>query len=127
MDDSMRNWSEAEAIEAAIASAVPSLRAFAVWLCGDRSRADALVQETLEKASASIGSFNEETNAKAWLTTILRKSYLTDHYEPHETADPDEAIAARIAINEGIVASEFRVRVMNSRVADQRSRRNDHV
>ena len=75
MDDSMRNWSDAEALEAALASAVPSLRAFAVWLCGDSSRADALVQHTLEKASASIGSFNEETNAKAWLTTILRNSY----------------------------------------------------
>ncbi|HTO79029.1 MAG TPA: sigma factor [Methylocystis sp.] len=123
----MRNWSDAEALEAAIASAVPSLRAFAVWLCGDRSRADALVQETLEKASASIGSFNEETNAKAWLTTILRNSYLTDHYAPHETGDPDEALAARIAMNEALVASESPVRFMNSQVADQCSRRDDDV
>jgi len=123
----MRNRPDAEVLKAAIVSVVPSLRAFAVWLCGDRSRADALVQQTLEKASASIGSFSEETNAKAWLTTILRNSYLADHYERHETADPDGAIVARIAMNEALVASELPVRVMNTRVADECSRRNDHV
>jgi len=77
MDDSTRNRSDAEALKAAIVSAVPSLRAFAVWLCGDRSRADDLVQETLEKALASKAFFTEVSSPKAWLTAILRDSYLT--------------------------------------------------
>jgi RNA polymerase sigma-70 factor (ECF subfamily) len=98
MDDSMRKRSDAEALKAAIVSAVPSLRAFAVWLCGDRSRADDLVQETLEEALASIGSFTEGTDLKAWLTTILRNSYLADYRKRRrETADPNGAITARIA------------------------------
>jgi len=79
MDDSARNRSDAEAVNAAIVSAVPSLRAFAVWLCGDCSRADDLVQETLEKALASKGSFIEVSNPKAWLTSILRNSYRTNY------------------------------------------------
>ena len=79
MVDSARNRSDAEALKAAIVSAVPSLRAFAVWLCGDHSRADDLVQETLEKALASKGSFTEVSSPKAWLTTILRNSYRTNY------------------------------------------------
>ena len=66
---------------AAILSAVPSLRAFAVWLCDDHSRADDLVQETLEKALASNGSFIEVSNPKAWLTAILRNSYRTNFHK----------------------------------------------
>ena len=81
MAEGMRKRSDAETFKAAIVSAVPSLHAFAVWLCGDRSRADDLVQETLEKALASKGSFTEGTNPKAWLTTILRNSYLIDYRE----------------------------------------------
>jgi RNA polymerase sigma-70 factor (ECF subfamily) len=49
-----------------------SLRAFAVSLCGDRERADDLVQETLYKAWNHLDSFKEGTNLKAWLFTILR-------------------------------------------------------
>ena len=42
MDDSVRK---------AVLSAVPSLRAFAISLCGNVDRADDLVQETLLRAS----------------------------------------------------------------------------
>ncbi|MFY9655412.1 MAG: sigma factor [Methylocystis sp.] len=79
MDDTTRERSEAEALKAAIISAAPSLRAFAVWLCGDSSRADDLVQETLQKALASKGSFTEASNPKAWLTATLRNSYRTNY------------------------------------------------
>ena len=47
-----------------------SLRAFAVSLCGDKERADDLVQETLFKAWNHLDSFKEGTNLKAWLFTI---------------------------------------------------------
>ena len=40
-----------------ILAAVPSLRAFAISLCGNGDRADDLVQETLLRALANIDSF----------------------------------------------------------------------
>jgi RNA polymerase sigma factor (sigma-70 family) len=57
---------------------IPNLRAFAVSLCGDRERADDLVQETLLKAWDHSDSFEEGTNLRAWLFTILRNSYFSD-------------------------------------------------
>ena len=55
-----------------ILAAVPSLRAFAISLCGNVDRADDLVQETLLRALANINSFQPGTNMSAWLFTILR-------------------------------------------------------
>jgi RNA polymerase sigma-70 factor (ECF subfamily) len=53
-----------------------NLRAFAVSLCGDRERADDLVQETLFKAWNHLDSFREGTNLKAWLYRILTNAYI---------------------------------------------------
>jgi len=52
---------------------VPSLRAFAVSLCGNVDRADDLVREALLRALANLGSFEPGTNMSASLFTILRK------------------------------------------------------
>ena len=57
---------------------VPNLRAFAVSLCGNIERADDLVQETLLKAWNNIDDFQEGTNLRAWLFTILRNTYFSD-------------------------------------------------
>src|ERR1700730_2830078 len=46
----------------AMLAAVPSLRAFAITLCGKVDRADDLVQETLLRAIGSINSFEPGTN-----------------------------------------------------------------
>src|SRR5262249_12457856 len=46
----------------AMLAAVPSLRAFAISLCGNVDRADDLVQETLLRAMANIDSFQPGTN-----------------------------------------------------------------
>ncbi|MGA9598889.1 MAG: sigma-70 family RNA polymerase sigma factor [Methylocystis sp.] len=95
----MRKRSDLEELKAALVAAIPFLRALALAHCGDRDRADDLVQETLEKAFTSIGSFTEGTNLKAWLATILRNSYRTEFRKRRrETPDPDGALAARIAV-----------------------------
>src|SRR5215470_13961314 len=57
---------------------IPSLRAFAISLCGDPCRADDLVQETLVKAWDHLDSFEEGTGLKAWLITILRNTFLSE-------------------------------------------------
>jgi RNA polymerase sigma-70 factor (ECF subfamily) len=46
-------------------AAIPSLRAFAVSLCGNATRADDLVQETLVKAWANRSIFEPGTNLRA--------------------------------------------------------------
>ncbi len=79
-------------------SSIPSLRAFAVSLCGNPDRADDLVQETLMKAWSNLTSFSEGTNLAAWLFTILRNIYYSEYRKRRrEVPDSDGAIAARLA------------------------------
>ena len=70
MDNSVRK---------AVLGAVPSLRAFAISLCGNVDRADDLVQETLLRALANIDSFQPGTNMSAWLFTILRNHFRSEY------------------------------------------------
>ena len=58
---------------------VPSLRAFAISLCGNIDRADDLVQETLLRALAHIDSFQPGTNMPAWLFTILSNLFRSEY------------------------------------------------
>jgi RNA polymerase sigma-70 factor (ECF subfamily) len=75
-----------------------SLRAFAVSLCGDKERADDLVQETLFKAWNHLDSFKEGTNLKAWLFTILRNTYFSERRKRRrEVEDADGTYAARLS------------------------------
>jgi RNA polymerase sigma-70 factor, ECF subfamily len=57
---------------------LPTLRAFAFSLCNNFDRADDLVQETLLKAWQHLDKFEEGTNLRAWLFTILRNSYFSE-------------------------------------------------
>ncbi len=59
-------------------ASIPYLRAFAISLCRDATKADDLVQETLLKAWANFATFDEGTNLKAWLFTILRNTYFSE-------------------------------------------------
>ena len=68
-----------ESVRKAVLSAVPSLRAFAISLCGNVDRADDLVQETLLRALANIDSFQPGTNMAAWLFTILRNHFRSEY------------------------------------------------
>ena len=68
-----------ESVRKAILGSVPSLRAFAISLCGNVDRADDLVQETLLRALANIDSFQPGTNMSAWLFTILRNHFRSEY------------------------------------------------
>src|SRR6202046_3691907 len=67
------------AIRDQVLSTVPSLRAFAISLCGNIDRADDLVQETLLRALTNIDSFEPGTNMSAWLFTILRNLFRSEY------------------------------------------------
>jgi RNA polymerase sigma-70 factor (ECF subfamily) len=66
------------AVKKQFIDAIPALRAFARSLCGNAVRADDLVQEALAKALTKIDSFQEGSNAQAWLITILRNQYFSE-------------------------------------------------
>jgi RNA polymerase sigma-70 factor (ECF subfamily) len=79
---------------------IPNLRAFAVSLCGDIERADDLVQETLLKAWNHIDSFQEGTNLRAWLFTILRNTYFSEcRRRRREVEDRDGSKAADLSVH----------------------------
>jgi RNA polymerase sigma-70 factor, ECF subfamily len=78
--------------------AIPSLRAFAISLCGNSERADDLVQETLMKAWAKLSSFTEGTNLSAWLFTILRNAFYSEFRKRRrEVQDAGGQMAERLA------------------------------
>src|ERR1700754_1157432 len=78
----------------AVLAAVPSLRAFAISLCGNVDRADDLVQETLLRALANINSFEPGTNMSAWLFTILRNHFRSEYRKRRrEVEDGDGSYA----------------------------------
>ncbi len=84
--------------KAELLSALPSLRAFAISLCGDVDRADDLVQEALLKAWSKLDSYAEGTNMRAWLFTILRNAFYSQfRKQRREVQDVDGALAARLA------------------------------
>jgi RNA polymerase sigma-70 factor (ECF subfamily) len=57
---------------------IPALRAFAWSLSHNGSDADDLVQDTLIKAWTNRDKFEQGTNLRAWLFTILRNTYYTN-------------------------------------------------
>jgi len=82
-----------------LVAAIPNMRAFAISLCGNRDRADDLVQEALVKAWNHLDSFQEGTNLKAWLFTILRNAYFSElRKTKREVADSDGQLASRLSV-----------------------------
>jgi RNA polymerase sigma-70 factor (ECF subfamily) len=56
-----------------------SLRPFALKLTKDSEDANDLLQETLLKAFTNREKFNEGTNLKAWLYTIMKNTFITNY------------------------------------------------
>src|ERR1022692_3428232 len=79
-----------ESVRKAVLGAVPSLRAFAISLCGNVDRADDLVQETLLRALANIDSFQPGTNMAAWLFTILRNHFRSEYRKRRREVEDGE-------------------------------------
>jgi RNA polymerase sigma-70 factor (ECF subfamily) len=85
------------AVKKQFIDAIPALRAFARSLCGNAVRADDLVQEALAKALTKIHSFQEGSNAQAWLITILRNQYFSEgRKRRREVEDGDGHFAATL-------------------------------
>lgn len=85
-------------MKTALVALLPNLRAFAIALCGDPDRADDLVQDTLLRAWSNMDKFQNGTNLRAWLFTILRNTYFS-HFRKRrrEVEDADGKRAAGLA------------------------------
>ena len=79
-----------ESVRKAVLGSVPSLRAFAISLCGNVDRADDLVQETLLRALANIDTFQPGTNMSAWLFTILRNHFRSEYRKRRREVEDSE-------------------------------------
>ena len=80
-------------------AALPDVRAYARSLTMDPSRADDLVQETLVRAWANQHSFEQNSNLKAWLCTILCNQFYTEcRKRKREVEDVDGAAATQMII-----------------------------
>lgn len=91
MDDSRIDF------EAVVNAHGPGMFRYAFWLCGDRSMAEDLAQETLLRAWRFRDGLNDKGKVKAWLITTLRREHarLFERYrpefvdlEPEQLADP---------------------------------------
>ncbi len=92
--------SASASLKDALLGLIPNLRAFPVSLCGDIERADDLVQETLLKAWNHLDSFEEGTNLRAWLFTILRNTYFSEcRRRRREVEDRDGSKAADLSVH----------------------------
>jgi len=83
--------------QADVVALIPALRAFAWSLSRNGSDADDLVQDALTKAWTHRDKFEEGTNLRAWLFTILRNTFYTNAVRRRrEVADPDGKYAATL-------------------------------
>ncbi len=78
-----------------VLASVTSLRAFAISLTRDADQAEDLVQETVLRAISKQEQFVAGTNLQAWLFTILRNQFFSDHRKSlREVEDGDGSYAA---------------------------------
>ena len=76
---------------------IPRLRRYARALTGERSAADDLVQDTLERGLSRFHLWRQGSDLRAWLFTIMHNIYVNQTRSrvrhPHETLDEPHADA----------------------------------
>jgi RNA polymerase sigma-70 factor, ECF subfamily len=76
---------------------IPRLRRYARALTGDRSAADDLVQDTLERALSRFHMWRQGSDMRAWMFTIMHNIFINQARSrmryPHETLDDPTADA----------------------------------
>ena len=85
---------------------------YAFWLCHHRHMAEDLVQETFMRAWRFLDSLKDESKAKSWLITTLRR----EHARQYERVRPNIDDGAELEA----VASEERDRADNADVTSVR-------
>lgn len=71
---------------------LPALRAFALSLTRNGATADDMVQDTVVKAWTNIDKFQQGTNMRAWLFTILRNTFYSSRRKLNREVSDGEGI-----------------------------------
>lgn len=88
---------------------IPLMRAFARGLCGDVTGGDDLAQEALLKAWSGRARFQQGTNLKAWVFTIMRNEFysLKRRSWRNVALDQDEAERTLVAVSDPTAALDL--------------------
>lgn len=82
-----------------LVSHMKALRAFALSLARNEAQADDLVQDTVLKAWTNFDKFEQGTNMRAWLFTILRNTFYSQRRKAaREVEDSDGAMTERLSV-----------------------------
>ncbi|TNJ47475.1 RNA polymerase sigma factor [Phaeobacter sp. B1627] len=110
--------------KAELISHMKVLRAFAMSLTRNDAAADDLVQDTVLKAWTNLEKFQEGTNMRAWLFTILRNTFYSNRRKAvreveDSTGSITESISVKPAHDGRLQLAEFRA-ALNLLPAEQR-------
>jgi RNA polymerase sigma-70 factor (ECF subfamily) len=85
-------------IDRDLVALLPNLRAYALFLTGNRADADDLVQDTAVRLLAAVDRFEKGTNFKAWAFRVLRNRFLNEFVAKRRQTRPlheiDDALAS---------------------------------
>lgn len=98
MTKSERTPSELADFRAQMIAIIPSLRAFARGLCGNRELADDLAQDAMMRAWGAQDSFTPGTNFRAWIFMILRNQFYTTMRKNSRMTSWDPEAAERLLV-----------------------------
>ena len=73
-----------------IVELIPRLRRYARALAGDRTAADDLVQDTLERAWSKLHLYRRGTDLRAWLFTVMHNVYVNQRRAARPSSSLDE-------------------------------------
>lgn len=90
--------SDADDFRSQMVAIIPSLRAFARGLCGNRELADDLAQDAMMRAWAAQDSFTPGTNFRAWIFMILRNQFYTTMRKNSRMTSWDPEAAERLLV-----------------------------
>jgi RNA polymerase sigma-70 factor (ECF subfamily) len=65
-----------ESMDAIITEQIPRLRRYARALTGDRTQADDLVQDTLERAWSKLHMWRRDSDMRAWMFSIMHNTFI---------------------------------------------------
>lgn len=108
--------------EAELMPLADALMNFSVYLTQSRNSADDLVQETYIKAWRSMDSYIKGTNAKAWLFTIAKNTYINMYRQAQRrgrTIDVDDVTKTQDTQNQLLGNSDLRDEVFRDSLTDE--------
>jgi RNA polymerase sigma-70 factor (ECF subfamily) len=90
---------------------LPRLRRYAQALTRDPSRADDLIQDTLIRALAKQHLYQDGTNLRAWLFTIMHNQHVNDirrNVQEGSSLDVDTVAAHLVAVTDPTASRQLR-------------------